>query len=126
MYLPFSIRSLTEDKLMFLTLKYNCETTTDFEDDMAQVWVVVKIECMLNNVWINLVTSLFVEQVISGHLGWVRCIAVEPGNQWFVTGSADRTIKVIRRMLGVFRKLLPREVVLMQQNLPSKVVTMPV
>lgn len=35
-------------------------------------------------------------QVISGHLGWVRCIAVEPGNQWFVTGSADRTIKVIR------------------------------
>lgn len=33
-------------------------------------------------------------KVISGHLGWVRCIAVEPGNQWFVTGSADRTIKV--------------------------------
>ncbi|NWI67491.1 PLRG1 regulator, partial [Todus mexicanus] len=33
-------------------------------------------------------------RVISGHLGWVRCIAVEPGNQWFVTGSADRTIKV--------------------------------
>lgn len=32
--------------------------------------------------------------VISGHLGWVRCIAVEPGNQWFVTGSADRTIKI--------------------------------
>ncbi len=36
-----------------------------------------------------------VSQVISGHLGWVRSIAVEPGNQWFVTGSADRTIKVI-------------------------------
>uniref|UniRef100_A0A8C1V2I2 Pleiotropic regulator 1 n=1 Tax=Cyprinus carpio TaxID=7962 RepID=A0A8C1V2I2_CYPCA len=34
-------------------------------------------------------------RVISGHLGWVRSIAVEPGNQWFVTGSADRTIKVI-------------------------------
>uniref|UniRef100_A0A3Q4GJN0 Pleiotropic regulator 1 n=1 Tax=Neolamprologus brichardi TaxID=32507 RepID=A0A3Q4GJN0_NEOBR len=33
-------------------------------------------------------------RVISGHLGWVRSIAVEPGNQWFVTGSADRTIKV--------------------------------
>ncbi|NXW38520.1 PLRG1 regulator, partial [Phaetusa simplex] len=33
-------------------------------------------------------------KVISGHLGWVRCIAVEPGNQWFVTGSADRTIKI--------------------------------
>jgi hypothetical protein len=33
-------------------------------------------------------------RVISGHLGWVRCAAVEPGNEWFVTGSADRTIKV--------------------------------
>ncbi|KAI4786559.1 hypothetical protein KUCAC02_037044, partial [Chaenocephalus aceratus] len=32
-------------------------------------------------------------RVISGHLGWVRSIAVEPGNEWFVTGSADRTIK---------------------------------
>lgn len=33
-------------------------------------------------------------RVISGHIGWVRSIAVEPGNEWFVTGSADRTIKV--------------------------------
>jgi pleiotropic regulator 1 len=33
-------------------------------------------------------------RVISGHLGWVRCIAVEPGNQWFATGSADRIIKI--------------------------------
>ena len=33
-------------------------------------------------------------RVISGHLGWVRCVAVEPGNEWFVTGSADRTIKI--------------------------------
>jgi WD40 repeat protein len=33
-------------------------------------------------------------RVISGHLGWVRSIAVEPGNEWFVTGAADRTIKV--------------------------------
>jgi len=32
-------------------------------------------------------------RVISGHLGWVRCVAVEPGNEWFVTGAADRTIK---------------------------------
>lgn len=90
---------------------------------MVQVQVVVKIECILDNVWINLTTSLFVTQVISGHLGWVRCIAVEPGNQWFVTGSADRTIKVIKRMLGVFHKLLPRAVLLMQENLPSILVT---
>lgn len=33
-------------------------------------------------------------RVISGHLGWVRCIAVEPGNEWFVTGAADRVIKI--------------------------------
>ncbi|XP_015190933.1 PREDICTED: pleiotropic regulator 1 isoform X1 [Polistes dominula] len=33
-------------------------------------------------------------RVISGHLGWVRCCAVEPGNQWFATGSADRVIKI--------------------------------
>lgn len=33
-------------------------------------------------------------QVISGHTGWVRSVAVEPGNKWFATGSADRTIKV--------------------------------
>lgn len=33
-------------------------------------------------------------RVISGHTGWVRSVAVEPGNQWFATGSADRTIKI--------------------------------
>lgn len=32
--------------------------------------------------------------VISAHLGWVRAIAFDPSNEWFVTGSADRTIKV--------------------------------
>ncbi|KAJ1434486.1 WD40-repeat-containing domain protein [Ochromonadaceae sp. CCMP2298] len=32
--------------------------------------------------------------VISGHLGWVRSIAFDPSNEWFVTGSVDRTIKV--------------------------------
>jgi len=33
-------------------------------------------------------------RVISGHLGWVRSIAVDPSNEWFCTGSADRTIKI--------------------------------
>lgn len=32
--------------------------------------------------------------VVSGHLGWVRSIAFDPANEWFVTGSSDRTIKV--------------------------------
>lgn len=34
------------------------------------------------------------KRVIAGHLGWVRAVAVDPTNDWFVTGSADRTIKV--------------------------------
>jgi pleiotropic regulator 1 len=33
-------------------------------------------------------------RVISGHLGWVRSVAVEPGNQWFASGAGDRTIKI--------------------------------
>ena len=33
-------------------------------------------------------------RVISGHLGWVRSVTVDPSNEWFVTGSADRTIKI--------------------------------
>jgi len=35
-----------------------------------------------------------VYRVLAGHLGWVRAIAVEPANEWFATGAADRTIKV--------------------------------
>lgn len=33
-------------------------------------------------------------RVISGHLGWVRAIAVEPQNKWFATGAGDRMIKI--------------------------------
>ena len=33
-------------------------------------------------------------RVISGHLGWVRSLAVDPENQWFATGAGDRTIKI--------------------------------
>lgn len=33
-------------------------------------------------------------RVISGHNGWVRSVAFEPGNEWFCTGSGDRTIKI--------------------------------
>ncbi len=34
-------------------------------------------------------------RVISGHLGWVRCIDVDPSNEWFATGAGDRIIKVL-------------------------------
>lgn len=33
-------------------------------------------------------------RVISGHMGWVRAVAMDPGNQWFATGAGDRVIKV--------------------------------
>ncbi|KAG0267387.1 pre-mRNA-splicing factor prp46 [Actinomortierella ambigua] len=33
-------------------------------------------------------------RVISGHQGWVRSVAVEPGNTWFATGAGDRLIKI--------------------------------
>ncbi|VEL30820.1 unnamed protein product, partial [Protopolystoma xenopodis] len=33
-------------------------------------------------------------RVISGHTGWVRCVAFDPTNDFFVTGAADRMIKV--------------------------------
>ncbi|KAH7385695.1 WD40-repeat-containing domain protein [Pyrenochaeta sp. MPI-SDFR-AT-0127] len=35
-----------------------------------------------------------VKTVVAGHMGWVRSVAVEPDNQWFATGAADRTIKI--------------------------------
>ncbi|TPX45781.1 hypothetical protein SeMB42_g01307 [Synchytrium endobioticum] len=33
-------------------------------------------------------------RVISGHLGWVRSVAVDVSNEWFVTGAGDRVIKI--------------------------------
>lgn len=33
-------------------------------------------------------------RVAAGHTGWVRCLAIEPNNEWFATGSNDRTIKI--------------------------------
>uniref|UniRef100_A0A7E4ZVI1 Pleiotropic regulator 1 n=1 Tax=Panagrellus redivivus TaxID=6233 RepID=A0A7E4ZVI1_PANRE len=33
-------------------------------------------------------------RVLSGHQGWVRAVDVEPENQWFATGGADRLIKI--------------------------------
>ena len=39
-------------------------------------------------------------RVISGHQGWVRCLAFEPGNEWFCTGAGDRIIKVAGERRG--------------------------
>jgi len=45
-------------------------------------------------------------RVISGHLGWVRALAVEPGNQWFASGAGDRTIKIWDLATGSLRLTL--------------------
>lgn len=46
------------------------------------------------------------KNVISGHLGWVRCVAVDPANEWFCTGSADRTIKIFDLASGILKLTL--------------------
>jgi pleiotropic regulator 1 len=33
-------------------------------------------------------------RVISGHEGWVRCVAVDPTNEWFASSGNDRLIKI--------------------------------
>ncbi|KAJ1333746.1 pleiotropic regulator 1 [Microdochium nivale] len=45
-------------------------------------------------------------RVISGHLGWVRALAVEPENQWFASGAGDRTIKIWDLATGNLRLTL--------------------
>ena len=46
------------------------------------------------------------QRVISGHLGWVRALAVEPNNQWFASGAGDRTIKIWDLASGQLRLTL--------------------
>ena len=45
-------------------------------------------------------------RVISGHLGWVRALAVEPNNEWFASGAGDRTIKIWNLATGTLRLTL--------------------
>ncbi|KDD75439.1 hypothetical protein H632_c684p0, partial [Helicosporidium sp. ATCC 50920] len=40
------------------------------------------------------------------HLGWVRSVAFDPGNEWFCTGSGDRTIKIWELATGRLRLTL--------------------
>jgi pleiotropic regulator 1 len=49
-------------------------------------------------------------RVIAGHGGWVRCASVDVSNEWFVTGSADRTIKVWDLASGTLKLTLPGHV----------------
>lgn len=42
-------------------------------------------------------------RVISGHQGWVRCLSVDPTNNWFASGSNDRMIKIWDMASGQLR-----------------------
>jgi pleiotropic regulator 1 len=46
------------------------------------------------------------KRVVSGHTGWVRCVNVDVSNEWFVTGGADRTIKIWDLASGVLKLTL--------------------
>lgn len=45
-------------------------------------------------------------RVISAHSGWVRAIAVDHSNEWFATGSVDRTIKIFDLASGTLKLTL--------------------
>lgn len=45
-------------------------------------------------------------RVISGHLGWVRALAVDPDNKYFASGAGDRTIKIWDMATGSLRLTL--------------------
>lgn len=60
-------------------------------------------------------------RVISGHLGWVRCAAVEPGNEWFATGAADRVIKIWDLASGKLKLSLTGTCVLLNLLLGSRI-----
>jgi pleiotropic regulator 1 len=45
-------------------------------------------------------------RTIAGHLGPVRSLAFDPGNEWFATGSGDRTIKIWDTASGTLKLTL--------------------
>lgn len=45
-------------------------------------------------------------RVISGSGGWVHCVTVEPGNQWFASGSGDGLIKIYNLASGKLKLTL--------------------
>ena len=69
----------------------SCEHSNKVNDTSSSREIVFKTETkptsMSNESQWNL------KRVIVGHQGWVRCSSIDPSNEFFATGSNDRTIK---------------------------------
>lgn len=60
-------------------------------------------------------------KVIHGHVGWVRCIKMEPvDNEWFATGSNDSTIKIWDLATGKLKLTLAGHVMTVRDVAISK------
>lgn len=66
-------------------------TTAKAEDNTVRALLPSKASMIIKPKW-HAPWKLY--RVISGHTGWVRAVDVEPNNEWFATGGADRIIKV--------------------------------
>lgn len=88
-----------ENKLTFSKFKKE-NSIVNMEEDLSSL----PLKEILNKTQENLKKDIKVNKVkvynkwklyriINGHEGWVRCVDVEPLNDWFVTGSSDRMLK---------------------------------
>uniref|UniRef100_A0A0R3RWJ2 Pleiotropic regulator 1 n=1 Tax=Elaeophora elaphi TaxID=1147741 RepID=A0A0R3RWJ2_9BILA len=66
-------------------------TSSRSEDNSMRAMLPARAPVMIKPKW-HAPWKLY--RVISGHTGWVRCVDVEPGNEWFATGGADRIVKI--------------------------------
>ncbi|MCP9262095.1 putative Pre-mRNA splicing protein [Dirofilaria immitis] len=78
------------------------ETINRSEDNTMRAVLPARAPIMVKPKW-HAPWKLY--RVISGHTGWVRCVDVEPGNEWFATGGADRIVKVRNDLGSCKRKL---------------------
>ncbi|EEA06731.1 uncharacterized protein CMU_014060 [Cryptosporidium muris RN66] len=81
-------------------------------------------ELMLHNSSKKYIDSIWkptfkLQRVISGHQGWVRCLSINTDNDFFVSGGADRLIKIWDLASGKLRLTLTGHVATIRQLLIS-------
>ncbi len=60
-------------------------------------------------------------KVISGHMGWVQSVAVDPSNEWFATGAGDRTIKIWDLASGTLKLTLTGHMAIFGTSCPQNI-----